>query len=298
VGELQGREAVIGVDYAGVDGDRAPDLEAAKRAGVRFAILRAAFGTTPDPVFKRDWASLAAAGIVRGAYLMPQYPRPGRPAPDPDHQAQTFASIVGPLAATDFVPFVDVEFSTDVHAETGLQPLEMLEWISRLATAIARTYGAQPGIYISARVGVEPLKGVDLARLGMCPLWVKGIGGTPHLSPYIAPTRRPGILTPPSVAPNCPPAWRGRWEIQQYQGDAIGVPGFSSTVDLNRWNTLARGSTGNAVIALQLRLGLPFVTGVFDEETASAVRSFQTRCGLEADGVVGPATGARLMWPT
>lgn len=64
--------------------------------------------------------------------------------------------------------------------------------------------------------------------------------------------------------------------------------------------TLLRlGDSGAAVEALQSELdrkdgyGLA-VTGVFDEETDSTVRDFQSHMGLEVDGVVGPATWSAL----
>ncbi len=58
---------------------------------------------------------------------------------------------------------------------------------------------------------------------------------------------------------------------------------------------------GAGVAALQLRLcqlGLletKYVTGYYCTRTEEAVRSFQRRCDLEADGICGPGTMARLM---
>jgi len=54
------------------------------------------------------------------------------------------------------------------------------------------------------------------------------------------------------------------------------------------------GSTGEAVRAIQARLGLP-ADGVYGVATERAVRAFQARSGLGADGVVGPVTWTRLM---
>lgn len=57
---------------------------------------------------------------------------------------------------------------------------------------------------------------------------------------------------------------------------------------------LIRGSAGYEVILLQRALGLPEVsqTGFFGPETEKALKQFQTANGLEAVGVVGPATRA------
>lgn len=65
--------------------------------------------------------------------------------------------------------------------------------------------------------------------------------------------------------------------------------------------TVRRGSTGDAVRALQMqlnqkrRLGLA-VDGIFGAGTESAVISFQSHAGIGADGIVGPTTWRNLIW--
>lgn len=56
---------------------------------------------------------------------------------------------------------------------------------------------------------------------------------------------------------------------------------------------LGRGSTGEAVIAVQAALGVQR-TGVFGPTTEGCVAAFQRSVGLKADGVVGPRTWAAL----
>jgi len=56
---------------------------------------------------------------------------------------------------------------------------------------------------------------------------------------------------------------------------------------------LKRGSTGQAVKALQERLGLA-TDGKFGPQTDNAVRSFQTAQRLTVDGIVGPSTWSAL----
>ena len=66
--------------------------------------------------------------------------------------------------------------------------------------------------------------------------------------------------------------------------------------------TIREGATGDAVKALQSGLKRVFPTyagglsvdGAFGPKTATAVREFQRRSGLTADGIVGPATWATL----
>jgi peptidoglycan hydrolase-like protein with peptidoglycan-binding domain len=66
------------------------------------------------------------------------------------------------------------------------------------------------------------------------------------------------------------------------------------------FQTLRRGSSGAAVQALQHALNArPYITvdedGIFGPLTEQAVKLFQSRVGLVADGVVGPKTDA-LLW--
>ena len=58
--------------------------------------------------------------------------------------------------------------------------------------------------------------------------------------------------------------------------------------------TLEVGSTGRAVKKLQRKLRVRPATGYYGNKTARAVRRFQRRKGLAADGVAGPATLRKL----
>lgn len=62
-------------------------------------------------------------------------------------------------------------------------------------------------------------------------------------------------------------------------------------------STLAAGSSGSAVSALQAALGIK-QTGRFTASTTRAVRAFQRRGGLSVDGIVGPQTAAALGLPS
>lgn len=62
-------------------------------------------------------------------------------------------------------------------------------------------------------------------------------------------------------------------------------------------STLASGSSGSAVSALQAALGIR-QTGRFTASTTRAVRAFQRKSGLSVDGIVGPQTAAALGLPS
>jgi peptidoglycan hydrolase-like protein with peptidoglycan-binding domain len=65
------------------------------------------------------------------------------------------------------------------------------------------------------------------------------------------------------------------------------------------WPTVQQGATGERVFAVQYLLnahGARLATdGQFGPATAAAVKSFQSKSGLQVDGQVGPLTWARLI---
>lgn len=72
-------------------------------------------------------------------------------------------------------------------------------------------------------------------------------------------------------------------------------PGFSHTVDANRFHNVAPGLKGTIVKWVQRRVGVSD-DGDFGPVTEAAVKKFQAGHGLVDDGVVGPATFAWLSW--
>jgi putative peptidoglycan binding protein len=56
---------------------------------------------------------------------------------------------------------------------------------------------------------------------------------------------------------------------------------------------LRNGSVGVAVKALQQALGIP-ADAIFGRDTTKAVKDFQSKHGLTADGIVGPSTWSKL----
>jgi GH25 family lysozyme M1 (1,4-beta-N-acetylmuramidase) len=276
---------LIGVDYASVDGNLPPNFEEFKRscaiAGstASIVIIRGAYGASRDTTVRRDLSRARDAGLTCGSYL---YLRMS--GSTPEEQVHAFSDNVGPLRASDLVPIIDVE-------DTRLSAEAELEWVHRAWLEVRRLYGAPPMLYDSARVWAEDLNNLPAGEMVDSPQWVA--------KPWPWPVRSPAHLAPfapGQYEPKVPPTWGpGNWWMHQYQGDAVWVPGFSSTVDLSRFNVMRPGEVNARVGWAQRRLGMQ-ITSVFDAVMMTVVRSYQLSEGLAPDSVIGPKTFARLAW--
>ncbi len=284
----------LGVDFGDVDENHNPDWTKAKTEGpLSFAIIRAHTGWRQDHDFAREWSRMKDAGIVRGAYLFLSYPSAkwGKP-PLPAAQAEAFIKVVGGLERGDFPPTLDVEFPGSWTA-TGMSRSQLLESVRSAWKALKDHYGVAPIIYTSARVWREDLGDPDTQDLLDSPLW---------LTPYPFGTKGIAVRNPEAFAPGgryhpppVPTPWgAGNWWIHQYQGDAHGFPGFRQ-IDVNRFNVMANGATGQRVKWVQRRLGI-VQSGIFDGTTEEALKRFQSRQNLATDGVIDPRTFASLCW--
>jgi peptidoglycan hydrolase-like protein with peptidoglycan-binding domain len=74
----------------------------------------------------------------------------------------------------------------------------------------------------------------------------------------------------------------------------VALAGGDVTAPSSTEVVLKRGDSGKAVKRLQLKLEVEPADGVFDAGTERAVKRFQRRRGLTADGVVGPQTRKAL----
>lgn len=285
---------ILGIDIASVDGNKPIDWVAAKRAGVRFAIFRGNYGTWEDPTWARETDRARAVGLVVGAYIMPVF---AVGAPDPEVQMQAFARHVS-CCPSDLPPTIDVEFSS--IGATGRTRSQLLAWILRAVRELRRLFGVWPQIYTSTRVwegedadtldaDAPAQASVDMSECIECPLWLAWYPWRSGIAPQV-------VYFDRFPWPPVPKLWGiGNVWIHQEQGDAIGLPGFTNTVDLNRFHLLALGSTGERVRWVERKLGLA-PTGLFDDAVRQAVIAFQRDRQLEADGVIGPVTFARLCW--
>ncbi len=281
---------IIGIDYASIDGNAAPDLTAAKQAGIRFAIIRGSYGTWKDPTIQRDWENVRLSGLVRGAYMFPIY------SGDPTEEAKRFAENVGNLGPGDMPPILDIEFPGHGISDTGMTPKQAVDWLTQAGLYLINRYGTVM-VYTSGRVWHEDLKDAKSVFFRGCPLW---------LARYTYGTRQPVQLQNANLIPGVVPSQLGDpddyWMLQ-YQGDGVNLPGFNKTVDMNIFRLLYKGMKGERVGWLRARLGLSVIdnkgdqsANVFDQETHDALVAFQRRNLLTVDGICGPQTFASVCW--
>lgn len=262
---------LLGIDYASVDGNAPPDVDKLTQWGARFAILRGSYTAGGrafvDTHLARDRARLQAAGITVGAYAILGYDQSG---PSPEDQMATFVTAYGSRWEGELPVWLDVEFSRGRGA-TGLSIEAALAWVERAYQALVNVYGVV-GTYTSLGQWSDNLGNMP-SILGEGPLWLK--------VPYPWNAHNAPHLDAPGITGELPRPWRDPASpglaLVQFQGDALRVPGMTSTVDLNRW-----ASTEIRAEPMLARAG------------ADSVAAFQTAQGLEADGVLGPATFARL----
>ena len=104
------------------------------------------------------------------------------------------------------------------------------------------------------------------------------------------PASQPGAAKSPSPATSTP-------------APATTTPAPSGTPTVSQRPMLRLGSRGSVVVALQQRLAalryfdVGAADGVFEQNTYHAVIAFQKVQGLGRDGIVGPATWAKLAGP-
>lgn len=285
---------MIGIDWAGIDGNRHPDLKLARAAGVGFGIRKAfQYPYGADAGLVEDWNAMKAAGIVRGIYVFPDvHPNAASPATQVRMAANALA-LAGGLEPGDLPPALDVEFP---GGKLPRAIADVVSFLEEFATAMRDAFGCWPLLYTSERVwdgsDTDALRSPASWLPTKCPLWVK--------TGYLHAARTHITLGTPQGRPRIPKAWGslpspGEW-INQWDGDQIGLPGFSSTVDVNRM--LPLDATANYLDAarvawVQRILGVE-ATARMDDVTIAAIKAFQERAGLDADGVIGIRTFALL----
>lgn len=286
-----------GIDYASIDNNASPDWKALRTAGCAFVWIRASYAylarngwvLAHDPHFQRDWKAAADAGMVRGAYafIVEQ-------AGTPEAQIRVFADAVkaagGLRPGLDFPPCYDLEFPNGIAA-TGRDRHGVLDFARQAVALQQAALGCKPITYTSGRVW----NGDDSDCLGSPAVPLTSV--PPWLARYPYATREAAVLPPPtslSPAP-LPAAWGDAWIAHQYQGDALHVPGMTSTVDLDVFRDAVRGDHGGHVAWFQAKIRINS-DGAFGPQTEQAVQTFQAHYGIPVSGSIDPATFAAACW--
>jgi hypothetical protein len=167
-----------------------------------------------------------------------------------------------------------------------------IQRVEEVVAVVRAELGIVPMIYTSARVWLEDLGEIDSVALSACPLWLK--------TPYPIAVGRPAYPKIRGAMTALPRPWRrggtpGVW-VRQFQGDALGVPGQTGTVDLNEflpWSGEESTLLGDRTTWIADQLGAP--VGASAGEVKVALRAYQASRGLQTDGVAGPLTLGALL---
>jgi hypothetical protein len=184
-------------------------------------------------------------------------------------------------------------------------------------------FGVLPMLYTSARVwDGEDEDSLDADRVPMpdlvdCPLWLARYPYKIRIASHHLPAERDGLLVPPvpKQLGDASDVW-----FHQYQGDAVGFPGFSSTVDLNRFFPISWSAYMDAKVKpvektkwVQRKLNaattklagakpgrnaftLLVEDGDWGQRTDRALREFQSLNRIPGTGIVDVRTFCALSW--
>lgn len=207
-----GQVTVLGLDVSAAQG-ASLDWGLVPGAGYAFAFCKATEGAHyEDPAFLRNWRSIAAAGLIRGAYHF------AHPAVAPEVQAEQLARALeagGGLCDEDLPPVLDIEEARGIAAGAPF-----VDWILRWVRRVGEITGRRAIVYCGGPFFIEHAAHADAAaELASYPLW---------LAAYV---RDPSRFIPPP--------WT-RWMFWQRSGDvdasgASGArfPGTQLAVDVD-----------------------------------------------------------------
>lgn len=148
------------------------DWSSAKTAGAEFAFVKATEGLGyTNPYFAADFADLAAAQLVRGAY---HYARPSLGVADAVAQANYFVAATGALDVVGDLPPV-----LDLERNDGLAPDELIEWTGAYLVEVERLTGRTPIVYTYPAFWRSSM--ADTTLFNQYPLWIATYGPKPIL---------------------------------------------------------------------------------------------------------------------
>lgn len=254
------------------------------KPNIDFAIIRLGLGqSTPDAYAKRNISECNRLGIPYGVYWF-SYAYTVERAKNEANKVLELLKEYG--AKPTYGVWFDWEYDSRNHAaKQGLQISDVL--LRDMAATFCGTIkaaGHEVGIYANGDY-LKNYYGEEFAA--GYPLW------------YVCLADKPGRDV----------------RIHQYSWDGR-IDGISGDVDLNTWypsvekktgfpvelETLKRGNQSEQVRALQILLAgrgcngkMHKPDGKFGPNTEGAVRLFQQKNGLTADGIAGPKTWAKLL---
>jgi peptidoglycan hydrolase-like protein with peptidoglycan-binding domain len=283
----------LGVDIANMDGNRC-DWVKARAAGVRYAYLRDCFSTADDRTYELEAPRCRAAGVKPGPYFFPDQRVNAVPMAT---QIASFAVNVRRYEqAGDLPAAFDVEFSQGTRG-TGRTRVQLLALVVSIAEGLRAALGYWPVLYSSKRVidgedtdalDADGQTEVDLSPLKNCPFWASRYIANYHVAPVLQGLDSLPLPPIPKYLGDAGNVW-----IRQTQGDSIGMPGFTRTVDIDIFYPMRLGEKGERVKWVQRRVGAS-ADGTFGAQTDIAVREFQRSQHLDADGIIGIDTWSRL----
>ena len=168
--------------------------------GAAFGFVKATEGSGyTNPYFASDFAAMASASMVRGAYHFAQ------PATSAVAQAQHFVQVAGTLSrAGDLPPVLDLEVNG------GLSPTTLIAWTQAYVQEIKRLTGRDTMIYTGPYFWQTAM--ANTSAFAGYPLWIATYGSAPQL----------------------PGGWT-YYTFWQYT-DAATVPGVQGPVDMSVFN--------------------------------------------------------------
>jgi lysozyme len=166
-----------------------------RRAGVQFAFIRVADGTTiVDTKFAANWSGAKQAGVLRGAYQF------FRPEQDPIAQANVLVAELRKRGKGELPPVIDIEVTSNLPLATVVANARL--WIE----------------HVRSQLGVEP---IVYTNYGMF-RW----GGGEPLARHLL-----WLAHYTEQCPSIPPPWN-RWTFWQYTENGR-VDGIDGPVDLD-----------------------------------------------------------------
>jgi len=148
------------------------DWGRAKGGGTDFAFVKATEGRTyTNPYFARDYAGLAAHGIIRGAY---HFARPAGGGANARTQARYFVHTAGSLTSAGELPAV-----LDLETTGGLRPAALIRWTHAYLGEVQRLTGRKPIVYTYPSFWRTAM--ADTHAFTSYPLWIATYTGPAQL---------------------------------------------------------------------------------------------------------------------